>query len=209
MAIHGGPAGAEVGLADTHRDMHGLSQLGWKYPWASPGLAHFSIKLHFSQKTQFFVQRKKILASISDFCTKNVDFSTTPRLFSLEAQGLDDLTGHPGDPNRGQTRFLRASPLRNSANPGRSWPKSVRRRKRASGNTPCLTTDGRFEAKLPPQTPRLAPQTPREASPGALEKIVFLFFLKFGMTKVRATYSPSPVAASRPRGAARRADAVS
>ena len=120
--------------------MHGL-QLGWKYSWASPVFLHFCTK-----KGQFWTENLH-------FCTKNVDFPNTPRLCSLEAQGLDDLTGHPGDPNRGQTRFLRASALRNSANPGRSWPRSLRGRKRATGGTPCLTTDGRFEAKLPPPDP--------------------------------------------------------
>ena len=41
------------------------------------------------------------------------------------------------------------------------------------GNTPSLTTDERFEAKLAPQRPRQTPRTPRQA-PWSLDK----YFLK-------------------------------
>ena len=41
MAIHGGPAGAEVGLADTNREFDDLS-------------SNSVLSFHFLQKTQFF-----------------------------------------------------------------------------------------------------------------------------------------------------------
>ena len=43
------------------------------------------------------------------------------------------------------------------------------------GNTPSLTTDEPFRAKLAPSRPKLAPRRPQEASQEVLGKFVFFF----------------------------------
>ena len=67
-----------------------------------------------------------------------------------------------------------------------------------------------FQAQLASQTPRRTQETPQEASQGGLEKFQFFQKKKWGRKREdNATYSPSPVAASRPRGTARRGLTVS
>ena len=141
MAIHGGPAGADVGLADTHREF----QLETRIPG--------SISAFFLQKTQIF--------------------RLTPRASSLEAQRLDDKTGHPGDPNRGQTRFFRASPEQNSAVPGPSLAENGPSRKTGAGERRHVIESISFSSQTAPQTPQLDPQTPQEVPQEGLENVFF------------------------------------
>ena len=78
--------------------------------------------------------------------------------------------------------------------PWLTCPKLARARKWATGNTPSLTTDERFEAKLAPQTspdPHQTPPDPLRTLPGGFENICNFFQKKNDAPLgLLATYSP-------------------
>ena len=138
------------------------------------------------------------------FCTKNVDFSTTPRASSLEAQRLDDPTGHTRRPKLSSDQIF----------PSLTCPKlDFSRPELAETGPKTAAGDGKrrhvresigLSSQIAPQTPQETPRTPRQASQEVSEKIGFFQKKQMEPLGFAATFSPSPAPASWERVTSRR-----